>query len=225
MWLIPMAFAAAIVFVPPGAAAFFPLLTGPSEKEEAVATAAATTFSDLAPAGLKVLADREFQPALLREIAAAQSEITLVAYLFAANETASNRPRAIADSLAEAAGRGVKVDVILEIGRESAAITQINREAARLLGRRGVKVYVDNSGTTVHARFIVIDRRLVFIGSHDLTETSLGQYREVSLLADSPAMAVVLLGQVESLKPLPYVEAPPRRPKKRATRSRSSRSR
>ena len=79
-------------------------------------------------------------------------------------------------------------------------------------------MYVDGSGTTVHARFVVVDRRLVFIGSHDLTEKSLGQYREVSLLADSSSLAVSLLGQAASLKPAPYTEAPPRRSRKRTTR-------
>ena len=63
----------------------------------------------------------------------------------------ADRPGAIATRLAEAAGRGVKVEVILEIGREAGAVTQANREAARMLGRRGVKVFVDGSGTTVHA--------------------------------------------------------------------------
>jgi len=225
LWFVLVALAAAIVFFPSDAAAGFSLLTGPSEKEDAGAAAPATAFPGTIPAGVKVLADREFQAALESEIAAARSEITLAAYLFTARDTPANRPRVIADRLAEAAGRGVKVEVLLEIGRESEAVTRANRAAARMLGRRGVKVYVDGSGTTMHARFVVIDRRLVFIGSHDLTENSLGQYREVSLLADSPALAAVLLGQVESLKPVPYVEAPPRRPSKRAIRSRPSRSR
>lgn len=218
-------FAVAIVFVPPDAAALFSLLTGPSEKQDEIPVAAAAAVPDMVPEGLKVLADRDFQVALESEIAAARSEITLAAYHFAAGETPADRPRAVAERLAEAAGRGVKVEVILEIGRESAAVTRANRRAARMLGRRGVKVYVDGSGTTMHTRFVVIDRRLVFIGSHDLTEPSLGQYREASLLVDSPAMAAALLGGVESLKPVPYVEAPPRRPTKRAVRSRPSRSR
>ena len=65
-------------------------------------------------------------------------------------------------------------------------MTRANREAARMLGRRGIKVFVNGSGAALHAGFAVLDRRYVFIGSHDLSEKSLGQYREVSLLADSP---------------------------------------
>ena len=223
-----LAFAAAVIVIPSDAIAGFSLLTGPSEKgEEGVVPAApAKAFPGAVPAGVKVLADREFQAALESEIAAARSEITLCAYLFAAKDAPADRPRAIADRLAEAAARGVKVEVILEIGRESEAVTRANREAARLLVRRGVKVYADNAGTTVHASFVVIDRRLVFIGSHDLTERSLGQHREVSLLVESPDVAAALLRQVDSLKPVPYAEAPSRRrPSKRAVRSRPGRSR
>jgi phosphatidylserine/phosphatidylglycerophosphate/cardiolipin synthase-like enzyme len=222
-----IAVVAAIAVLPAGAAASFFLPTGPSEKEDTVAIVPAPlkSFPGAIPAGVKILADRDFQATLESEIAAARSEITVCAYLFAAKDGPGDRPGAIASRLAEAASRGVKVDVILEIGRESAAVTQANREAARMLGRRGVKVFVDGSGTTVHARFVVVDRRLVFIGSHDLTESSLGEHREVSLLVDSMVMASVLLEQVESFKPIPYAEPPSRRPPKRAVRSRPPRTR
>lgn len=222
-WLLLAAFAAVFVFASPAAAEFFSLPTGPSEKADEVAVPRGD--SGTIPAGVTVLADREFQAALESQIGKARSEITLCAHQFAAGDALANRPRAVADRLVEAAGRGVKVEVILEVGRESAAATRINRAAARMLGRRGVKVYGDNSGTTVHARFIVIDRRFVFIGSHDLTENSLGQYREVSLLLDSPSLALALLGQVDSYRPMPYAEAPPRPPAKRTSRPRSTRSR
>jgi len=217
----------AIAVVPSSAAAVFFLPTGPSEKEDVVvvAPAPAKSFPGTVPAGVKILADSDFQATLEGEIAAARSEITVCAYLFAAKDGLADRPGAIANRLAEAAGRGVKVEVILEIGRESATVTQANREAARMLGRRGVKVYVDGSGTTVHARFVVVDRHLSFIGSHDLTENSLGQHREVSLLVDSISMASGLLGQVETLKPVPYAEPPSPRPKKKAVRSRPPGSR
>ena len=216
-----------IAVIPSSAAAAFFLPTGPSEKEDvvAIAPAPAKSFPGTVPAGVKILSDRDFQATLESEIAAARSEITVCAYLFAAKDGQADRPGIIATRLAEAAGRGVKVEVILEIGRESAAVTQANREAARMLGRRGVKVFVDGSGTTVHARFVVIDRRLVFIGSHELTENSLGQHREISLLVDSIATASTLLEQVESFKPVPYAEQPSRRPPKKAVRSRPPRSR
>lgn len=217
----------AIVAVSSSAAAAFFLPTGPSEKEDvvAVAPAPAKPFPGTVPAGVKILADREFQAALESAIVAARSEITVCAYLFAAKDGLADRPGAIATRLAEAAGRGVRVEVVLEIGLESAAVTRANREAARLLGRRGVKVFVDGSGTTVHARFVVVDRQLAFIGSHDLMENSLGQHREVSLLVDSIAMASALLEQVKSFKPVPYAEPPSRRPSKKAVRSRPPRTR
>jgi phosphatidylserine/phosphatidylglycerophosphate/cardiolipin synthase-like enzyme len=65
-------------------------------------------------------------------------------------------------------------------------------------------VYADMSGTTVHSKLAVIDRRLVFIGSHDLTAPSLGHYREASLLVDSPDLAITTLRYIESLDPVPY---------------------
>jgi phosphatidylserine/phosphatidylglycerophosphate/cardiolipin synthase-like enzyme len=79
---------------------------------------------------------------------------------------------------------------------------------ARYLQERGVRVYADMSGTVVHARVAVIDRRFVFLGSHDLTHQSLGRYREASLVVDSPSLAVDLLAFIESLEPVTYREGP-----------------
>ena len=215
--------AVTVLLASPAVAGFLSLPTGPSEKEDEVVVAGNNPGA--APAGVTLLPDLAFQTALETRIAKARSEITLCAYHFAARETPANRPKAVADRLVEAAGRGVKVEVVLEIGLESEAVTRANRETARLLQRQGVTVYADNAGTVVHARFVVIDRRFVFIGSHDLTERSLGQHREVSLLVDSPSLASSLLEQVRSLKPVPYLEAPPRRRAKPNSRSRPSRGR
>jgi phosphatidylserine/phosphatidylglycerophosphate/cardiolipin synthase-like enzyme len=217
------ALAVGLLVVPTTAAAFFSLPTGPSEKGDEIGAPAAPqkTLPGTLPAGVKLLADREYQAALVEQIAAARSEIIVCAGLFGARETVPDRARAVADRLAEAAGRGVKVEVILEIGLESAPATRANRAAARLLASRGVAVFADGSGSSVHASFVVVDRRLVFIGSHELSENSLGRYREASLLVDSPPLAAALLEQAASLKPVPYVEAPPRRPARRPPRSRS----
>ena len=91
--------------------------------------------------------------------------------------------------------------------REISPVTQANRRTARFLAERGVLVYSDMSGTVVHAKLAVIDRRLVFIGSHDLTQQSLGRYREASMVVDSPTIATSVLGFIESLEPVRYREA------------------
>ena len=134
----------------------------------------------------------------------ASAEIVLSTHLFDASGDRGGRVGRVVESLAAAVERGLEVIVVLEIGREASPITRANRATARLLQERGVRVYADMSGTTVHSRLAVIDRRLAFVGSHDLTVQSLGRYRETTLLVDSPVLALDLLRFVESLEPVPY---------------------
>ena len=171
------------------------LPTGPSEE--------GAVDGPAAPARVRLLADRDFQEELLRAIDGASAEIVILAHLFAARE-GGRRVEQVVESLAAAADRGLEVVVVLEIGKEISPITRANRATARLLLERGIRVYADMSGTTVHSRAAVIDRRLVFVGSHDLTAQSLGRYRETTLLVESRALALELLRFVESLDPVTY---------------------
>lgn len=182
------------------------LPTGPSEGGSEAEQNLSILLSDMIPAKVRLLTDREFQAVLEREIALARKEVVLSLHLFTAVEGKDDRPGALAELLATVAGKGVQVIVVLEIGKETSLITQANKDAAALLAGRGVRVYADMSGTIVHAKLAVIDRRLVFIGSHDLTQQSLGWYREATLAVDSTVLATTVLGFIESLEPVPYQE-------------------
>jgi phosphatidylserine/phosphatidylglycerophosphate/cardiolipin synthase-like enzyme len=208
---IPAAFTllAAFLFTlqaPGSASSMGSLPTGPSERGNDSEISSSPGLTDMLPARVRLLPDRQFQAVLQQEIAAARSEVVLGFHLFSAEEGRDNRAGAVADLLAETAARGVKVIVVLEIGKEVSPITKANRGTARLLRRRGIHVYGDMSGTTVHSNVAVIDRRVVFLGSHHLTQQSLGRYRELSLVVDSPTIATAVLGFIESLDPMVYRE-------------------
>jgi phosphatidylserine/phosphatidylglycerophosphate/cardiolipin synthase-like enzyme len=193
--------------VPQVAPAMGSLPTGPSERGNQSEIDSPAVGSDMGSAPLRLLTDRQFQARFEREISAAREEVVICQHLFAIDEkTKNDRALALADLLVQTAARGVDVIVVLEIGRETSPITISNRKMARYLQERGVRVYADMSGTVVHARLAVIDRRFVFLGSHDLTHQSLGRYREASLIVDSPSLAVDLLAFIESLEPVPYRE-------------------
>ena len=198
-----------VFFTPPAAEAMGSLPSGPSEKNSDTELPGSHILVDAVPASVRLVTDREYLALLERYIGFARSEIVIVSYLFSAKERFDNEPRKMAEALAAAAARGVNVRVILEIGKESSNITQANREAARFLVKRGVKVFSDESGTVVHSKLAVIDNRLVFVGSHDLSSTSLGTFREATVVADSPSLALSVQGFIESLAPAPYREPPP----------------
>jgi phosphatidylserine/phosphatidylglycerophosphate/cardiolipin synthase-like enzyme len=194
---------------PPGVPAMGSLPTGPSEEGNQSEIASPGGMSDMMPASLRLLTDRQFQALLEEKVSAARDEVVICQHLFAIDEEMrKDRALAFADLLAQTAARGVDVIVVLEIGREISPITISNRQTARYLQERGVRVYSDMSGTVVHSRLAVVDRQLVFLGSHDLTHQSLGRYREASLLVDSPPLALRVLSFIESLEPVTYREQP-----------------
>ena len=182
------------------------LPTGPSDRENESEIGAEAALSGLIPGQVRFLTDREFQAVLQEEIEAAKTEIVVSAHLITLSEGKKDRPHELAEKIVEAAKRGVQAFIFLEIGKESSLVTKANRAAARYLIRRGVRVFSDMSGTVSHAKLIVIDRRLVFIGSHDITHQSLGRYREASLMVESPSLAISVLGFIESLNPAAYSE-------------------
>ena len=82
------------------------------------------------------------------------------------------------DSLVDAARRGVRVRVILSPGPEFAT-EQTELTAA------GVDIRISTS-LYIHAKLIVADGERAFIGSQNLSATSLDQNRELGIIVDGP---------------------------------------
>ena len=82
------------------------------------------------------------------------------------------------------------VTVILEKGKSARdKLSAENRNTADLLTRNGVNVYFADPGVTTHNKIVVIDKRYIFLGSHNLTQGALKYNNELSVLIDSPEMA------------------------------------
>ncbi|MEQ8164223.1 MAG: phospholipase D-like domain-containing protein, partial [Smithellaceae bacterium] len=64
-----------------------------------------------------------------------------------------------------------------------------NNRTKRFLEEKGVKVYFDSLQKTTHTKLVVIDSRLVLLGSHNLTQSALKYNNEISLLIDRPDLA------------------------------------
>jgi phosphatidylserine/phosphatidylglycerophosphate/cardiolipin synthase-like enzyme len=92
--------------------------------------------------------------------------------------------------LAKAVKRGVEVKVILEAtGRLNDELNTQNRQTGKLLEEKGVKVYFDSPRTTTHTKMIVIDEKLLILGSHNLTQSALKYNNEISIMLSSPDLA------------------------------------
>lgn len=130
-------------------------------------------------------------PALLR---GARESVDLVAYRLvyypAYADSPSNR---IIDELCWAAGRGVRVRVLLEGGEDWPDLARDNRIAAAYLAACGVEVRFDPPGTTLHAKALVVDGRDVVVTSANLSYASLAQNVEAGVaVLGAPELGLLL---------------------------------
>ncbi|GAM08533.1 cardiolipin synthase [Geobacter sp. OR-1] len=152
-----------------------------------------------------LLRNREFSEALTEGIRSAKKSVYLSFFLFKTTSARNNIPRRIAEELIQAKKRGLDVNVLLErpsrdrpqSGGDS--LYADNRQTADLLARGGIKVYFDSPGVTTHTKVAVIDGRLVFIGSHNLSQSALQHNNELSVMLDSPELAAEVKAYLDRL--------------------------
>ena len=137
-----------------------------------------------------ILTNEEFFPSLLKSIDEAQNEILISMFSFKIGEHKNSYPDRIASHLVKAAKRGVKVFVVLETtGDKSDELNIQNRKAGKFLAEKGINVFFDSPRKTTHTKLVVIDQHLIFLGSHNFTQSALKYNNEISVLLDRPDMA------------------------------------
>jgi phosphatidylserine/phosphatidylglycerophosphate/cardiolipin synthase-like enzyme len=137
-----------------------------------------------------LLTNEDYFPALLKAIDEAQSEIFMSIFSFKAGVHKNSYPDRILGHLAKAVKRGVNVKVILETtGKLADELDAQNRQTGKLLEEKGVKVYFDSPRTTTHTKLVVIDERLIILGSHNLTQAALKYNNEISIMLSRPDLA------------------------------------
>jgi len=149
----------------------------------------------------KLLLDRDYFTALLDGVDRARSEIFLSAYLFRTIENAKGYPEAVLKSLLAAAKRGVRVDVVVERNQGADDLNRNNAETAERLKQGGIRVCMDAPDRVTHTKLVVIDRRYVLIGSHNLTQSALKYNHEASVWIESAPLAEEALRYMKSLCP------------------------
>jgi phosphatidylserine/phosphatidylglycerophosphate/cardiolipin synthase-like enzyme len=124
--------------------------------------------------------------ALLEEaIATAQDSILFLAYSFTSDE--------LANAMIERAGKGVKVEGVMEGSQvESNRGTDLSRFLSA-----GLDIRLDANPDQMHEKVIVIDGRVVAVGSFNFTFSAETRNDENLLIIDDPPLAVLYLAEFE----------------------------
>ena len=177
------------------------LLVLPPAGDAAQPGGKAAVTSPQAVVEAKLLLDRDYFTALVDGVDRARSEIFLSAYLFRTIENAKGYPETVLKRLLAAVNRGVRVDVVLERNQDADDLNRNNAETAERLKQGGIRVCMDAPDRVMHTKLVVIDRRYVLIGSHNLTQSALKYNHEASVWIDSAPLAEEALRYMNSLCP------------------------
>jgi len=148
-----------------------------------------TSIDNVKPASsviamLKPLPNPDFFNELLLRLKKAKREIVIVNYLAEIPGKGLHRRNAdpvtkIARALIRAQKRGVGVSIILEGSK-----FQENYPFYRMMKDAGNDAWLDTSKSFIHHKIVVIDEKLLFVGSHNLTYAAMTTTEESSVITD-----------------------------------------
>jgi len=167
------------------------------------------TAASSRPEDPRILLNGEYYDALQEALGQARREIVLSFFLFKISGHGKNRTARIEKSLKAAVRRGVRVVVLLERSKYR-DITDTNEKTAGQLKRGGITVFFDSPKQITHTKVAIIDRTILFLGSHNLTESALRFNNEVSIRLHSRKAAHRLLQYLDRIHP--GILAPLRKP-------------
>jgi len=155
------------------------------------------------------ISGKKYFSAVSEAITKAEKSINVV--MFAVESSLSrpdSKPNKLINALIEAKNRGVDVEVILDqnvdfVQRRHASDweTKIkNTRAYKRLKEAGIKVYYDEPARYTHAKAVIIDKKIVILGSTNWTESSFDNNIEASVLINSPELAEEILAYLKTIK-------------------------
>lgn len=103
------------------------------------------------------------------------------------------------DTIIAASCRGVDVRVLLDESDWAKSITDKNRPTIEYLNERGIPARFDDPSVTTHAKLVVIDRRIVILGSTNWNEHSFYDQEQADLSIDDPIVGEVFASYFDRL--------------------------
>jgi phosphatidylserine/phosphatidylglycerophosphate/cardiolipin synthase-like enzyme len=141
----------------------------------------------------------DYHTTALRLIAGARTRVTVVLYVVRLDD--DGPVQHLLAALSSAARRGISVRVVLDQGQDwrTGAIDPKHQAVAEHLRRSGVRVVLDETERTTHAKVLVVDDRHVVVGSHNWTRSALTANREWSLLVDDRDIAAHIQAELSAI--------------------------
>ena len=140
---------------------------------------------------MEILENREYYHSVRDAIKKANKTILVAMYSMIYDpEDPSDWANELLKELVQARKRGIEVKVIIEY-RTYWGYLKKNVKAYDYLRANGVNVRLDDETDTDHMKFVVVDGRIVFVGSHNWSESALYYNNEVSVKIVNESIAKI----------------------------------
>ena len=137
----------------------------------------------------------DYVDALLEAIDSAEREIDIIIYSFQFQHGREGKNYDVMAALLRAYDRGVNIRIIFDSWKSDSK----NEPAYQILKQTGAKVYYDLNTIATHNKLVIIDNKIVFLGSANWTVTGLTKNREASILIRDPLISRIYNAYVDEL--------------------------
>jgi phosphatidylserine/phosphatidylglycerophosphate/cardiolipin synthase-like enzyme len=150
---------------------------------------------------VQLVTDAQYFQVAQKMIKEAKTSIQIIMFEMGFYEEHPNTPsNLLIRDLIDAKKRGVKVEAILEARDGEDQTTKRNRHAGKILSEAGIEVIYDPLFKTTHAKCMVVDGKVILLGSTNWTYYALSNNNEVSVAIRSKEMAKELIDYFNRLK-------------------------
>ena len=149
------------------------------------------------------ISNRKYFPAVKKLIQEARKEIKISIYYISL--TSKGPVSELLNELINAKKRGVDIEIVLDWASSPDVLNRDdmkNVKAFSFLKQNGIKVFYDDNKALNHSKYLVIDREILVVGSHNWSAGAFDSNHESTLLVRSRELAAVYL---QYFKDLPKV--------------------
>jgi phosphatidylserine/phosphatidylglycerophosphate/cardiolipin synthase-like enzyme len=140
----------------------------------------------------KILLNKEYFETLITEVDKAKTSVDIIMFYFSHSKDKKSVTSRLMQSITKATERGVKVRVILDKDRPTDiyASFKANKYRFSQLKKIGVEVKFDRPEIASHSKVVILDKQLVFTGSHNWTHGSYIEYQDISVCISSTELSL-----------------------------------
>ena len=151
------------------------------------------------PAPIRILTAEGLGQAILESVRQARTSVWISGYAF--NGYLEGAIGAFYAVLAAKAKTGVDVVILAEYGQATPpSVKQATRNFVEEMARNGMRVFLLSERKALHKKMVIVDGRLVFMGSSNLTSAGTLYNEDLNLGTESPEFAKQVISDFERIR-------------------------